>query len=187
MENEYGHTETADGDGGPFDDFLGVIEMASMFNDPKDFIAYVDKLIAAAEAASKDDWSGRVVISTIHKLKGLERPCVFAVGMSEYSEMQETGVTSLLPHTFTFVSPPNQGKLPSGGRNRLEDERCLYFVLLTRAMEKAYVFSPYEFRKQPMQPSRFIHETHKVLGFVEEEEEEEDTNMLSIGDPNGNR
>lgn len=155
-------TDQDGADGGPLDDLYGAMEIARMFPEPNDYLNYVDKLIASAKAAQEKDWSGKVIISTIHKLKGLERPIVFAVGMSEAPD-DALYFNSLLPHTFTFTSPPNAGQLPTGGNNPLEDERCLYYVLLTRAKEKAYVFSPLEYRGKSQKQSRFVNETKRFL------------------------
>jgi DNA helicase II / ATP-dependent DNA helicase PcrA len=164
LEAEYGPTETQDGDGGKLDDLASVLEMASQFQKAEDFIRYVDMLISASQAKKEDDWSGKVVISTIHRLKGLERDFVFAVGVSQFNPATSKGVTSLLPHTFTFAEPIQQGKLPVGGGCRFEDERCLYFVLITRARRKVWVCSPLTYRNDSMQPSDFVTETLRVLG-----------------------
>jgi DNA helicase-2/ATP-dependent DNA helicase PcrA len=169
---EDGQAMVTDGEGGKFDDFGGVLEMAGLFDNPEKFLTYVDDLVEAAEAARNADWNNRVVISTIHKLKGLEREHVILAGASEYDKVSAKGVVSLLPHTFTFVDPPQTGKLPGSHGGRMEDERCLFFVAITRAKEDVLVLSPQNYRGNPMETSRFAAECQQAL--LEEVEESYD-------------
>jgi len=48
--------------------------------------------------------------------------------------------------------------LPSGGKGRVTDERCLFFILVSRAKEECHLSSVRKYRKADMFPSRFISE-----------------------------
>lgn len=149
-----GNADTDLGDSSKMDDLLTLRDFAKQFVTLKDFLQFVDSVIAATKAAQTRDWSGRVVLSTIHRLKGLERPVVMGMGMSE----GRSGDHGLLPHTFSLVDPPNNGKLPGAGRGRIEDERCLFYVLVTRAREFLVLSTLENYREKPMIPSRFLDE-----------------------------
>jgi DNA helicase-2/ATP-dependent DNA helicase PcrA len=116
--------------------------------------AGIDKLTAflahaALEAgeAQGDPYEDCIQLMTLHSAKGLEFPLVFLVGMEE----------GLFPHSMSSHHP-----------HRLEEERRLCYVGITRAMHTLY-FSYAERRrlhgseKNPM-PSRFLREIpHQLL------------------------
>lgn len=154
-----GNADTDLGDCSKLDDLLTLRDFAKQFVNLKDFLQFVDSVIAATKAAQSRDWSGRVVLSTIHRLKGLERPVVFGAGMSEGIGADSYGnLYGLLPHTFSLTEPINNGKLPGAGKGRVEDERCLFYVLVTRAKEFVLLSSLETYRDKPMMPSRFLKE-----------------------------
>jgi len=144
---------------GKLDDLKTVIEIAGRYEDPDEFFKYVEDMRAAAQDIKNGDHSKYVVISTVHRLKGKERPVVFGIGICEGVS---TGFTKqpcgLLPHTFSLINPPNFGVLPTGGKGRIEDERCVFFVLISRAKERVHLSGIRFFRENIMQPSRFIYE-----------------------------
>ncbi len=78
---------------------------------------------------------------TIHAAKGLEFPCVFAVGLEE----------NLFPSSMSMYD-----------RAGLEEERRLFYVAVTRAKERlwvTYANSRYRFGSLVQnEPSRFIEE-----------------------------
>jgi DNA helicase-2/ATP-dependent DNA helicase PcrA len=80
-----------------------------------------------------------VVLSTIHRAKGMEFPVVFIVGWAE----------GLLPHTWALDDP-----------HALEEELRLAYVALTRAMDRLYLSVPTtttrDDRILSRQPSRFL-------------------------------
>ncbi len=146
---------------GKLDDLKTVIDIAGRYEDPDEFFKYVEDMRAAAQDIKNGDHSKYVVISTVHRLKGKERPVVFGIGVCEGVS---TGFTKqpcgLLPHTFSLINPPNFGVLPGGGKGRIEDERCVFFVLISRAKERVHLSGMRFFRENIMQPSRFIYEIH---------------------------
>jgi DNA helicase-2/ATP-dependent DNA helicase PcrA len=77
---------------------------------------------AALEAGEgqADDWEDCVQLMTLHSVKGLEFPLVFMVGMEE----------GLFPHQRSSEEP-----------GRMEEERRLCYVGMTRAREKLVVSS----------------------------------------------
>ena len=98
---------------------------------------------AALEAGEMqaDESQAHVHLMTIHAAKGLEFPCVFLVGMEE----------GIFPSRRSIEEP-----------SRLEEERRLCYVGMTRAMEKL-VISYAEIRRQYgreeyHKPSRFLNE-----------------------------
>ncbi|MBD3251777.1 AAA family ATPase, partial [Candidatus Uhrbacteria bacterium] len=109
-------------DSGKIDDLETVIDIAREFETVPEFVDYVEKARKAAEAAKNGDWSGHVVISTVHRLKGTERPVVYGIGLVEGQDKKGLPV-GLLPHTYSLRPPEQRGILPAGGQARIEDER----------------------------------------------------------------
>ncbi len=93
---------------------------------------------------NKNDDIDCVYLMTVHLSKGLEFPIVYIVGLEE----------DLFPSALSLNT-----------RNELEEERRLFYVALTRAMEKAvitYTLSRYRWGKLvDAEPSRFIEEMDK--------------------------
>jgi len=135
------------------EDLNTVIEIASTFDSAQAFLNYVQE---CRSESGQSSWDGKVVLSTVHRLKGMERRVVFGIGWNE----------GLLPHAFSLGLIPNLGVLPSGSKGRIEDERCIAFVLVTRAKERVYLSSIRKYRDKPLQPSRFLYE----LGVLEDEQ-----------------
>ena len=87
----------------------------------------------------------RVTLSTLHAAKGLEFPIVFLIGVVE----------GQLPHGRT-VDP----KVTEAAPTDVEEERRLFYVGVTRAMDRLYVTRPrsktVRGRTRPLAPSRFL-------------------------------
>jgi DNA helicase-2/ATP-dependent DNA helicase PcrA len=107
-------------------------------NTLEEFLAH-----AALEAGEgqAQAWEDCVQLMTLHSAKGLEFPVVFMCGMEE----------GLFPHQHSMDDP-----------DKLEEERRLCYVGMTRAMQQLYI-SYAEVRRLHgnetyTQPSRFIRE-----------------------------
>ena len=96
--------------------FDGLLEYAGKFNDnAAEFFA------AMALYTDTDTYSPgveRVSLMTMHAAKGLEFPVVFIAGCEE----------SLIPH-----------RMPDSEENDIREERRLFYVAMTRAMERLYL------------------------------------------------
>ncbi|MDF9433924.1 DNA helicase II [Chromohalobacter israelensis] len=93
-----------------------------------------------------DDFEDSVQLMTLHSAKGLEFPVVFVAGVEE----------GLFPHKMSLEEP-----------GRLEEERRLCYVGVTRAMRKLYLTHA-EIRRLHgketfSRPSRFLHELPEAL------------------------
>jgi DNA helicase-2/ATP-dependent DNA helicase PcrA len=103
--------------------------------------AFLDQAALDAGDAQADDFQDSVQLMTLHSAKGLEFPLVFMAGMEE----------GLFPHSMSAEEP-----------GRMEEERRLCYVGITRAMKKLYLTYA-ESRRMHGQdnynrPSRFIQE-----------------------------
>ena len=76
---------------------------------------FLDSASLDAGESQADEFEDAVQLMTLHSAKGLEFPCVFIAGMEE----------NLFPHKMSAEDP-----------ERLEEERRLCYVGITRAMEK---------------------------------------------------
>jgi DNA helicase-2/ATP-dependent DNA helicase PcrA len=106
---------------------------------PLDHFLQRAMLVAGADAL--DPSADAVTLMTLHNAKGLEYPVVFLTGMED----------GLFPLSQSFDDPP-----------KLEEERRLFYVGITRAQEKLYLTHT-EMRRRngellPSIPSRFLRE-----------------------------
>jgi len=129
------------------DDLESLQNMAHNFRTVKEWLTFVHDM--EARETAKDE-TGRVILSTIHAIKGRERPTVFGVGLSE----------GLLPHRFSLGDrfEVNGSELPIPPNGSVEDERCAAFVLITRAKQEVNLSSILEYNNRELVPSRFISE-----------------------------
>jgi DNA helicase II / ATP-dependent DNA helicase PcrA len=150
---------------GKLADLEVVADLAGKFDSLEKFFERVDAAIKAAQDAKSKNWGEYVVLSTVHRLKGMERPVVIGVGWCENQEEK----TGLLPHTYSLQPPPTNGVLGlGGGQGRVEDERCIAYVLITRAKQEVYLSGFRQFRKTMLQPSRFAVELGLAVSSVVE-------------------
>ncbi len=102
---------------------------------------FLEEVSLLTDIDSWDDENDAVALMTLHNSKGLEFPCVYIAGMEE----------GLLPHARSLAE-----------EEELEEERRLFYVGLTRAMEKVTltsVSSRIRFGEiAPSVPSRFLSE-----------------------------
>jgi DNA helicase II / ATP-dependent DNA helicase PcrA len=107
----------------------------------KGLSAYLQQITLLTDADEKDPNADTVKLMTIHAAKGLEFPVVFAAGLEEM----------LFPNAMSINT-----------REELEEERRLFYVVITRAKTKlwiTYANTRYKFGQlQQNEPSRFIEE-----------------------------
>lgn len=103
--------------------------------------SYLQQITLLTDADEKDPNSDTVKLMTIHAAKGLEFSCVFAAGLEEM----------LFPNALSINT-----------REELEEERRLFYVVITRAKTKlwvTYANTRYRFGSLVQnEPSRFINE-----------------------------
>lgn len=111
--------------------------------EPRDYSlgAYLQQITLLTDAEEKDPNADTVKLMTIHAAKGLEFSCVFAAGVEE----------NLFPSALSINS-----------REELEEERRLFYVVVTRAKQKLWIThanARYRFGTLVQnEPSRFISE-----------------------------
>ena len=88
----------------------GVLE-----TETKDLGNYLQQITLLTDADEKDPNADTVKLMTIHAAKGLEFSCVFAAGLEEI----------LFPNAMAINT-----------REELEEERRLFYVVITRAKQK---------------------------------------------------
>ena len=114
----------------------GVLE-----EDTKGLGSYLQQITLLTDADEKDPNADTVKLMTIHAAKGLEFSCVFAAGLEEM----------LFPNAMAINT-----------REELEEERRLFYVVITRAKQKlwiTYANTRYRFGNLVQnEPSRFIDE-----------------------------
>ncbi|MEP7278253.1 MAG: UvrD-helicase domain-containing protein, partial [Bacteroidota bacterium] len=103
--------------------------------------SYLQQITLLTDADEKDPNADTVKLMTIHAAKGLEFSCVFAAGLEEM----------LFPNAMSINT-----------REELEEERRLFYVVITRAKKKlwiTYANTRYKFGSLVQnEPSRFIEE-----------------------------
>jgi DNA helicase-2/ATP-dependent DNA helicase PcrA len=107
----------------------------------KSLASYLQQITLLTDADEKDPNSDTVKLMTIHAAKGLEFSCVFAAGLEEM----------LFPNALSINT-----------REELEEERRLFYVVITRAKQRlwiTYANTRYRFGQLVQNdPSRFIEE-----------------------------
>ena len=103
---------------------------------------FLEEVALVADVDNYDENSNSVVLMTLHSAKGLEFPVVFMPGVEE----------GLFPSYMSLTE----------GEDKLEEERRLCYVGITRAREKLYILYADQRtmfgRTQYSSPSRFINE-----------------------------
>ncbi|OQP50391.1 ATP-dependent DNA helicase [Niastella yeongjuensis] len=103
--------------------------------------AYLQQITLLTDADEKDPNADTVKLMSIHAAKGLEFGCVFAAGLEEM----------LFPNAMAINT-----------REELEEERRLFYVVITRAKERlwiSYANTRYRFGNLVQnEPSRFLEE-----------------------------
>lgn len=125
-------------------DLSSLLQIAKEYDEVAAFLIHV-KSMQAAESASID-FDSSVVLSTVHKLKGLERKVMFVIGVSE----------GMLPHYKSFT--PDASEFPLPNSCTIKDERNILFVAMTRAADKLYISHLQSWNGRQLTPSRFLFE-----------------------------
>lgn len=101
-------------------DFDALLEYASKYRDFNDFLANITLEVSEARADSGEQGPERVRLMTVHQAKGLEFPVVFIIGAAD------------------GLFPTNRS-IEDGD---VEEERRLFYVAATRAMEHLIITYP---------------------------------------------
>lgn len=108
---------------------------------------FLEEIALVADVDNYDEESNSVVLMTLHSAKGLEFPIVFMPGLED----------GLFPSYMSITD----------GEDKVEEERRLCYVGITRAREKLYLLYADQRtmfgRIQSNTPSRFINELPKEL------------------------
>jgi DNA helicase-2/ATP-dependent DNA helicase PcrA len=112
---------------------------ASVFMTIPDFLSHINDVSVTLKnsTAVHEYRKDSINLSTMHGAKGLEFPCVFVIGVVE----------GLLPHA----------KCIQAGEN-IEEERRLFYVAVTRAMNRLFLTVPKRYHDKKVSISRFLNE-----------------------------
>ncbi|MBA2873156.1 DNA helicase-2/ATP-dependent DNA helicase PcrA [Anoxybacillus calidus] len=129
---------------------------ASYHNTHASYLNLIDKILKRheeMEELKKNPYADVVSLMTIHNAKGLEFPCVYLIGASDY----------ILPHAVALQEAEDMAttqqtvdKSEDKLNRAVEEERRLMYVAVTRAKEELYVSSPKRFRNRDLEISRFL-------------------------------
>ena len=130
----------------------GFKSSAAAFKTIPEFFTHIDEVGKKLEESKRKLNDDRVLLSTIHGVKGMEFKNVFIIDCNEDS----------IPHF-------------SGKKDSLEEERRLFYVGVTRAIDNLYLYYPKSRKGTFKDPSRFLIEG----GFIDESKP---LHGLKIGD-----
>ena len=126
-----------------------LVSVAAQFeteNPDGDLGSFLEGVALVSDVDNYEEKADAITLLTLHSAKGLEFPIVFIVGLED----------GLLPHANTVDDA-----------DQLEEERRLFYVGITRAMQKLYLV--HCFRRtvfgnsQPRDPSRFLKDIPATL------------------------
>ncbi|KAI3346633.1 ATP-dependent helicase [Clostridium botulinum] len=109
---------------------------AEGFKNIFDFLAHIENVSNEIEVSKDKNQREGVILSTIHGVKGMEFKNVYLVNCNE----------DTIPHS-------------SSKEENIEEERRLFYVGITRAIDNLYLFAPKNRRGQLKEISRFICES----------------------------
>ena len=98
-----------------------------------EFLAHIEEVKKSIEESKQKKDREGVILSTIHGVKGMEFKNVYIINACE----------DTMPHS-------------SSKENNLEEERRLFYVGITRAIDNLYIFSPRNRKGQFKDISRFV-------------------------------
>jgi DNA helicase-2/ATP-dependent DNA helicase PcrA len=122
------------------DDLQSLVSFANRFDTMEELLAQLVLLASESNERSPEEANNCLRLTTIHQAKGLEFPVVFVIGLAD--------------GTFPLKRTIDEGDL--------EEERRLFYVAVTRAMEELYLSYPMLNQQgnqvMRLNPSRFIQE-----------------------------
>ncbi len=122
------------------DDLQSLVSFASRYDTMEELLAQLVLLASESNERSPEEAKHCLRLTTIHQAKGLEFPVVFVIGLAD----------GLFPLQRTIDD------------GDLDEERRLFYVAATRAMDELYLSYPMLNQKgnavMRMNPSRFIQE-----------------------------
>ena len=140
--------------------FVHLLERWEEENDDEEssLYTYLNKITLITRDDDQESEGGKAALMTIHAAKGLEFKVVFLAGCED----------AIIPHARALEENPAN----------IEEERRLFYVAVTRAMEKLYITScktRHHIKEDLICiPSRFLEEIPKELIQTEDEGKEED-------------
>lgn len=122
------------------DDLQSLISFADRYETMEELLAQLVLLAAESNERTPEEQKNCLRLTTIHQAKGLEFPVVFVIGLAD--------------GTFPLKRTIDEGNM--------EEERRLFYVAVTRAMEELYLSYPMLNQQgnqvMRLNPSRFIRE-----------------------------
>lgn len=122
------------------DDLKQLISFISTYDSLDKFLAdttLADNFKGETVTEEKTEFGEELILSTIHQAKGLEWKTVFVIGLAD----------GMFPHAKTYDKP-----------QEMEEERRLFYVASTRAMDELYLTYPLFSQDNILRPSQFIKE-----------------------------
>lgn len=118
-----------------FEDLEDILEefkiSAAAFSSIQEFFAHIDEVSKKLEESKRSRNEDRVLLSTIHGVKGMEFKNVFMINC-------------------------NEDTIPHASNDNIEEERRLFYVGITRAIDNLYLFVPKMRKGKFKEASRFI-------------------------------
>jgi len=122
-------------------EFLAAVSDYAIHNVNPSLASFLEEVSLITDIDSWDKTANAVTLMTLHSVKGLEFPVVFIAGMEQ----------GLFPFSSSLDKP-----------EKLEEERRLFYVGLTRAKERVYLMWADNRRRfrdiEPQEPSIFLDE-----------------------------
>lgn len=136
-----------------------LINAASKYSSIKEFLNYIELL--QKKRKKNEEVPNKVVLSTIHRAKGLEWENVFIVGLNE----------DIIPHAKAKEIDFETGEII------FEEERRLCYVGITRAKKRAFLSYVLSSQGKVLSPSIFLYEMKQI-----KQEEFEEPKTMEIRD-----
>jgi DNA helicase II / ATP-dependent DNA helicase PcrA len=121
------------------------------------FLEYRDWQATGSENGEESEIKSPVILQTVHGSKGLEYPVVFMIGLSNrrFPPQKQSSLLEFPSELYKEDLPP--------GDFRIQEERRLFYVGMTRAKEILYL---YGVEKKGTKISQFITELSKSAAFI---------------------